>query len=1695
MSNPIDPLNQFSWWSSLKHGGLLIAPSRLAHHFSAQKPEISFYWAGRLRSAVQVQQDAEKMGAQAALLDTVLEGVLQLPALEWKKASGVGAEWGHRLITGESFKPRRLWLGSNGAVLPVFDDDVKQIGIGSGRRSIARVVEWLRKSQQKLALLTNGVQWRLIHAGPDYEAWCEWDIALWFEEGEPSDQVRALLHLLSPKALTPPKEGDPAPLVAAIQDTRKGQAELSANLGERVRLAVEHIIHSSGEVIDSLRAESVAVTPRDVYIAATRLVMRCVIVLFAEARELLPRTDPVYNDSYSLQGLRGQLDRMAGGRSTDTLRRQWSAWPRLLSLFRLIYEGSSHEGLLVRQYGGGLFQPGEATSPDPILRALALFEHPNNAPSDHSIHHILELLTRAWERVPQGRATRLILSSIDFSDLSTEYIGILYEGLLDFQLRRADSPIVFLNLGDQPALPFMQLDAMPMDEISKLFEKFKVAEKKGESGDDEANEAEDDTEQQSPEQTSEDGEALAQDVSEEDVADTGEVMQDREQLRQRIHSWARRAAETAKLVRKPKGKLTPEKQRAYDESLDKAASALVPRTIFPGEWYLVREGNTRKGSGTFYTRPQLAGPITRRALRELAYEGDTPRKPEEILALKVCDPACGSGSFLLSALRFLTDTLVESLHHYKRLDPNPTGVIVRLADGQAVTKLGDETIPKPIGDPDFNDYLRAYLRRHIVERCLYGVDLDQLAIELCRLALWIETMDPRLPFGFLDHKMKTGNALIGCWFDRFQDYPAMAWDRDGGDSSHDRFVHHFREYVVSKGKKAGETKQKGDKWTQAIKDKKEEVRTELVQLIRARRMRAFEFFEKQLSPVGVHDHLVGVFEQIHNLPIHETEERRRVYEQHFGPGSAYRQLREAFDAWCAIWFWPGDLLERAPLPMDFLQPSEETKDIVRELRGTHRFFHWELEFPDVFQGGRPGFDAVVGNPPWEVQKPNSKEFFSDIDPLYRSYGKQEALDRQQEYFTNEARVELNWLHYCARLKARSNWVKYGAHPFGDQVWYDKFENPHHDFPLAKKFEQSAADHKLWANLRRGRSGYADPAHPFLHQGSADLNTYKMFLEAGHALLRKCGRLALLVPSGIYSDKGAGSLRQLFLKKSRWSHLYAFQNERFIFVAVDHRFKVAAIQVEKGGAPDSLQTRFRLGPGDSPEAHELETDIPNESGYLPVSVSEIQEFSPHSGAILEIRTTRDLEIVKKLYANGVLLGDKSPDGWNIRYTTEFHMTNDSGLFPPRWKWEDKGYRPDEYGHWLLGNWQPYDGPKNILQRSKGLILSADGMAAVQLEEVEDVALPLYQGGMMNQFDFCASAYRRVDGKRGFKWVPISWDAKQLEPQYLMGRGDYVEAEGTVRPAKIVFRSISASTNARTFLATGIDDLPCGNSLGALGLAQSKQLALLTNLNSFAFDWAVRRRMGGSNLNLFVVEDLPTLAPTVLAGVVDFTRSLLYPYARFAAIWSDAPRRTPWKNAWAITQSERLRLRAILEVAIAFRFGLNEMEFRDICGDCDYPVDSLASSETTWGFDTKGFWRFERELPPERRLAVIAQVAFREACSIGLEAFLRQNEGEGWMLPETLRLADYGLGHDDRAKEYQPVSSALGPRFYPWQLEQSVEESWEECERHADVLAKLLPPPEDKNADTENGASVPVDLFGNPVETDLFGNPMYAKSRKR
>ena len=382
------------WWSSLNHGGLLITPARIAEYFGDTREPLPWKLEERLRRDVtRAREDEKHLGA---LLDTVFSDILGLGVMV--KEASVDKRWSHKLLTGESYRPNRLWLGEFGDVFPIFvirarGESTPRLGIGRGRREVSKVIEWLRLSDQKVGLLTNGRQFRLIHAGADYDAWCEWDTDLWFEEGRLGLQVEALRRLLGLDALKAPAKGEHSKLVEAILASRRGQAQLSAALGERVRKAVETLIRASAQAIDPLlNGKKPQAAPADVYIAATRIVMRLVVVLFAEARELLPRNSPLYHGSYGLQGLREELDRAAGGRA-ERLRTRSSAWPRLLGLFRLVAEGSGHEELPIPAYGGGLFEAGKADdSNDAVSRALAAFESADNVINDDTIRTILEYL-------------------------------------------------------------------------------------------------------------------------------------------------------------------------------------------------------------------------------------------------------------------------------------------------------------------------------------------------------------------------------------------------------------------------------------------------------------------------------------------------------------------------------------------------------------------------------------------------------------------------------------------------------------------------------------------------------------------------------------------------------------------------------------------------------------------------------------------------------------------------------------------------------------------------------------------------------------------------------------------------------------------------------------------------------------------------------------------------------------------------------------------------------------------------------------------------------------------------------------------------------------------------------------------------------------------------------------------------------
>ncbi len=1654
------------WWSSLNHGGLLIAPARLDEFFGEPLDPLPWKLEERLRrDTTRVKEDEKHI---SALLDTVFSDILGLGVMA--KESSIDKRWSHKLLTGESYRPNRLWLGSFGDVFPIFvirarGESTPRLGIGRGRREVSKVIEWLRLADQKVGLLTNGRQFRLIHAGADYDAWCEWDTDLWFEEGKPGLQVEALRQLLRLEALKAPAKGEHSKLVEAILASRRGQAQLSAALGERVRQAVETLIRASAQVIDPLlQGEKPRAAPADLYIAATRMVMRLVVVLFAEARELLPRGNPLYHGSYGLQGLREELDRAAGGRA-ERLRTRSSAWPRLLGLFRLVAEGSGHEELPIPAYGGGLFEAGKADSNDAVSRALAALESANNIITDDIVRTVLEYLTRSPVKMRQGRGSTLVMQPVDFSDLSSEYIGILYEGLLDFELRRVPDgdTFVFLNIGDEPALPMSRLETMDERALKSLFEKLK-AKPSADDGEGDEEEAED--------EDNEEEESRDEESSSDIDTEAASVESDAHlEAKQRVSKWAKKAVIAAGLVKTRRGR---EPEAVEVESAQKQ---LVRRLLASGEWFLVRWGGTRKGAGTFYTRPQLAGPTARRTLQPLAYdvvrEEKTertglmeavewaPKKPEQILALKVCDPAMGSGSFLVSALRFLSQALLESLFHHGRLEPKGDDrTICRLADGVVAGHPKEELLPLPKSHPEFHDQLRARLKRHVVEACIYGVDFDPVAVELARLAMWIETMDRNLPFEFLDHKLKLGNALVGCWFDRFQDYPLAAWEREGGDKAHNQFVHHYHEQISTRGKSKGKTEKKGDKWTHAIAQVADKtIYPELVKQIDSQVQPSFSFGQEKSSAAAVHDEARKAVEQMRRLAVHEVERRAELYTTRVRDNEALKQVRRQFDAWCAVWFWPGDLIGDVPRPTTLHALPENVATLVDEVASEHRFFHWEIEFPDVFTREGSGFDAIVGNPPWDVQKPNSNEFFSNHDPLFRTYSKQEKLERQVELFQASPDIEFDWIAYQAKFKALSNWVKHAGHPFGDPADAEDKKGL-----SSVRGTKSAQLHASWRRLRKVRKSYADHMHPYVHQGSADVNTYKLFIELAHAILRDQGNLGFIAPASFYGDAGSEQLRRLLTETSSISLLYAFQNEKRVFAGIHHAFKMCCLFATKKAPSGGLLTLFRLGIAGSPNADDVEADLSRPIDAIRLSTEQAVRLSPDSRTIVEIRSDRDLGVVDHIFNFSSLLKTGLTSS-AIEYARELDMTNDSKLFPPRPSWEEDGFVADIYGHWLKGKWQSL--PPSTSRLPHGTVLSQDRKQVIQVEDIEGVALPLIEGRSVGQFDFQRKGWVSGKGRRAV-WREIPWEQKHFEPQFLINARDYLDACPGGRNWKVAFMDVAASNVARTAIATPLNGLPCGNPAPTLTpdtRSLRDVLTLSAIMNSFVYDFFARQRCTGLHLNWFVIAETPLpnkLTPRVRSTIEFLTGRLALPSERFASAWlefADAMpdlRSKPWQIHFALAKAERVRLRAILDALVAHTYGLSIDDFRHILADTDHTTGYLSDRDSASSIDSKRFWLVDRERPPEQRHTVLAIIAYEELCKLGVDAFLALNNGDGWMLPTELCLADHGLGHDTMAsKQPQSVAGALGPRFLPSQHSLEANVSWEDCARHAEVVSVIHP----------------------------------------
>lgn len=1600
-----DPTDHLDWWNNIRHGGMLLDRNRLSELVAEPCEPLSTFQQEHLRRKLGQFVDSPD-AHRSKLTGWVMESLCGFHGHlgEWSRGPQVSKDWSRKAITGEIIRPQQLWLGPRDSQVPVFVSNDARLGIGKGKKVVSQALQWLRQTNLHLAIVTNGFEWRLIFAGLDYEAFCQWHIDQWFSEGEQTAELNGLRCLISSDLWTKPAANRQPKLLQAVNDSRKGQAELSQVLGERVRKAAERLIQGHSTVLNQ-HADNL--NPADTYRAAVRIIMRMVVVLFAESRDaLLPRDNPVYHDGYSLQGLRDMLERL----SEHRLCTSHSAWPRIVSLFRLVHEGSSHEALPVPTYGGQLFEPGDPESQDRVSRAVHVMEQGcfhADVMTDFQVRAILDLLTRTKIKIRQVRQSTWVPSPVDFSSLDSEYIGILYEGLLDFELRQAapENPIIFLAVGDQPALPLSTLEAMTDKALENLLDKMK------DSSSDDADE-EDDAEEETDEEESDD--AAADEEDEADSDDDGDEADDeRQTMRARAEAWAERAIKVGKLVSKPRGKMTEEKKLTWQAAIDRKARQIVTQIILPGEWYLVRWGGTRKGSGTFYTRPQLAVPTVHRTLRPLAYDppkklplpegegrgegessevettaaGDSvahnedapieewiPKRPEEILNLKVCDPACGSGSFPLAALRFLTEALYASLHYHERFQYFADRTIIDLIkDDAGEQSLSDEKLPCRPEDSDFEPRTKAVLRRYIVERCIYGVDLDPLAVELCRLSLWIETLDPRLPFTFLDHKIKCGNSLIGTWFDQFMHYPAMAWMREGGDKNHSNGVHFEKEA-----------------WTKAIKANVADVKKELKDYIDEARL----IYKVDLTTIEtIHDATEQALQEIHQLGIHQADERAVRYTE-LRQSPEFRDMKFAFDLWCAIWFWPADHIDECPLPLDFYEHklSDKANEIVARVAAERCFFHWELEFPDVFNQRTQGFDAVQGNPPWDIAKPNSVEFFSSADPLYRSYGKTEAVRKQSEYFALRPQNEHAWLTYNAVFRAQSNWVKHVGSPFGAQINTDTKGKQTNEFAIGdrgrRSFATSDARHSKWRQKREELTGYADADHPFRLQGGADLNLYKMFVETMLVLRRPTGRIGVLLPSSIHNDKGAQALRTAFFPNLEL--LITFDNEKGIFSGLEHNLKFDVLVI---GSSEVRRHHFDYRFFAWKDASVLEA---LHGQLVQLTVDFVSLVSPTSLSMPEVSSEFERAILEKMYSNGSLLGDE------FRPVSEFHLTNDLKHF--------KG------GH----------------------------------------EIPVYQGAMIWHHDHRYNMFNDETQN----WLRGKHEPVELRPHYYIypkrwttiaaykkkfGTNRVVNGRQAFAYNRIAYRVQSNRANQRTFVATIIPaGSATGNSLSSFICdSNCRLLESLCYLTSFAFDFNVRTKVSGNINNFYIPQFVFPSAERVensrsrlikntlrLVCTSDLMADLYKATMEELGEW-DGQELSP--SFAALTPHERLRIRCINDAIIFEAFGIAFEQVRHIV------------------LDFRGVDRREKQV---LRQPIVALAAFKDlqdcisrcgSRDSGLTSFLGQTSDDGWQLPESLRLSDYGLCDTPQTTEPQVVRECFGPKFFDWQLGTVVpSESWEESQ---------------------------------------------------
>ncbi|MBB6053902.1 DUF488 family protein [Armatimonas rosea] len=600
------------------------------------------------------------------------------------------------------------------------------------------------------------------------------------------------------------------------------------------------------------------------------------------------------------------------------------------------------------------------------------------------------------------------------------------------------------------------------------------------------------------------------------------------------------------------------------------------------------EGTDRKLSGSYYTPASLVNELIQSALVPVIADRLKDKQNKEdreaaLLSITVVDPACGSGHFLLQAL----DTLAAKLCEIRMEGEEPDEKTIRAA------------------------------RRDVVTHCIHGVDLRPMAVELCKFQLWLQVAHPELPLSYLEPAIRCGNALVGVPLTR---------QAEAAEAT----IRAEREALEQAGeiKKAAKLVYTGWRPAQPILPDEALAPVGEDDKQRAAKARAENsvFVQTGQRTLSAEDAALDAAHSRQHAraeayrPLRDSETSREAIRRKQERFLAYRRSAEyaeeklVADLWTAAFFWRHSADDEAEVPTtEWLQRAGANPNVVPPTMAAEadriielvRPFHWELEFPDVFEAG--GFDGILGNPPWERIKLQEQEFFASRAPQIAKAANKAARQRMIDQLRTE------------------NPDLYGA------------------FHLAK-------------HAAEAESKFVRKAGRFPLTAVGDVNTYALFSETARTLVSPRGRAGIIVPTGIATDDTTKVFFGSLVETGTLESYFGFKNERFLFLKpVEHTVTFGLLTM-LGVGMEAKQMEFTWLCYTIEELHDP-------ARRIVLTRDDIERANPNTRTCPVFRTRADADLTKDIYSRVPVLWNERThqNPWGIRFQRMLDMANDSGLF--------------------------------------------------------------------------------------------------------------------------------------------------------------------------------------------------------------------------------------------------------------------------------------------------------------------------------------------------------------------------------------------------------------------------------------------------